>query len=445
MTNLIGLYDIMRILMIEQIKATAHKSRSLEKTILTAFSILPTLYIRRLAAITPSKHDVFVINERYHSISFTDHYDLVLIHFTTASAKRAYEIADQFQAKKTPVILCGLHASALPKEALLHADSILLGRGETNWLTLLEDAELNEIKSIYKPESYDSISCSIPPTNVTLPGFMMVGAIEATRGCPYRCNFCPESNTPNGHIYYKRPINEVIDEIRKIKQKIIMFYDASLTIDPDYTKTLFKKMIPLKKHFFCNGNVDVLSSDEELIHLSKKAGSIGWLIGFESISQKTIDAVHKKTNSVAIYKQAIDLIHKYHMMVIGDFMFGFDTDTKDVFNTTAETIKKLGIDVADFTINTPFPGTPMYDQLEKEGRILTKNWTKYTMYSVVYQPQKMTPNELRDGVFFMYQSFYSFPETIKRICKGLCYGLYPFVAIVNRNLISLIASKKIKR
>jgi radical SAM superfamily enzyme YgiQ (UPF0313 family) len=274
---------------------------------------------------------------------------------------------------------------------------------------------------------------------------MMVGAIEATRGCPYRCNFCPESNTPNGHIYYKRPVNEVIDEIRKIKQKIIMFYDASLTVDPDYTKTLFKNMIPLKKHFFCNGNVDVLSTDEELIHLSKKAGCIGWLIGFESVSQKTIDAVHKKTNSVTIYKQAIDLIHKYHMMVIGDFMFGFDTDTKDVFNTTVETIKKLGIDVADFTINTPFPGTPMYDQLEKEGRILTKDWTKYTMYSVVYQPQKMNPNELRDGVFFMYQSFYSFPETIKRIFKGLFYGIYPSVAIVNRNLISLIASKKIKR
>ena len=434
----------MKILMIEQIKAKNQKSRSLEKTLLTAFSILPTLYVRRLAAITPSNHKVNIINERYHSIPFFDKFDLVLIHFTTASAYRAYEIADQFKAKNMKVILCGLHASALPTEALNHADSVLLGRGEANWLAALRDADATNLKKIYPPESYDSLPCSIPPTNVNLPGFVMIGAIEATRGCPYKCNFCPESNTPNGYIFYKRPVDEVIDEIKKLKQKIIMFYDASLTIDPEYTKTLFKNMIPLKKHFFCNGNVDVLSTDEELISLSKKAGCIGWLIGFESISQQTIDTLHKKTNTVKIYQRAIDLIHKHHMMVIGDFIFGFDTDTKDGFETTEKTIKKLGIDVADFTINTPFPGTPMYDQLEKEGRILTKDWTKYTMYSVVYQPKQMSPDELLIGVNFMYQSFYSIPETIKRILKGLSYGIYPFVAIANRNFISLIASQKIK-
>jgi radical SAM superfamily enzyme YgiQ (UPF0313 family) len=434
----------MNILMIEQIKTSKKITKSLEKTLLTAFSILPTLYMRRLYAITPKKHTIDFINERYSSIPYASPYDVVLIHYTSASAVKAYEIADRFKKKKIPVILCGLHASALPEEALMYADSVLLGRGEANWLTALRDIESKSLKNIYPVESYDSIPCIIPSTKVSLPGFMIIGAIEATRGCPFNCNFCPESNTPNGHIYFKRPLKEVINEIKEMKQKIIMFYDASLTIDPHYTKKLFKHMIPLKKKFFCNGNANVLSTDEELIYLSKKAGCIGWLIGFESISQQTINAVKKTTNTVNTYKRVVDLIHKHKMIVIGDFMFGFDTDTKDVFKTTVTTIKKLGIDVADFTINTPFPGTPVYKDLEKEKRIITKDWSKYTMYSVVYQPKQMSPEELLDGVFYMYHSFYSISEVIKRIVKGLSYGIYPFFSSANRNLISMIASKKIQ-
>ena len=195
--------------------------------------------------------------------------------------------------------------------------------------------------------------------------------------------------------FYKRPIDEVIDEIKTIPQKTLMFYDTSLTIDPAYTKSLFKKMKGLHKKFFCNGNVDVLAHDTELVRLSKEAGCIAWLVGFESISQNTLDAVGKTTNTVEEYAQAIHNIHDNHMVVIGEFMFGFDTDTPEVFEKTLTTIKELEIDIADFSILTPFPGTPLFNRLNSNGRILTKDWNYYNMRHVVFTPNHMTPAELK--------------------------------------------------
>ena len=155
-----------------------------DKTLLTMFSILPTLYARQIAAITPDKHSVHVLNERYEKIDFDKKYDIVNINFTTSTAPRAYEIADKFRKKGTTVVLSGLHAAAIPDEAKQHADSVLLGRGELNWLKLLNDFEKKSLKTIYQTTPYND-SIKIPTTNINLPGFVMTGAIEATRGCPY--------------------------------------------------------------------------------------------------------------------------------------------------------------------------------------------------------------------------------------------------------------------
>jgi radical SAM superfamily enzyme YgiQ (UPF0313 family) len=433
----------MHILLIEQLQTKETTYKPLEKILLTSFSILPTLYVRRISAITPKEHQVTILNERYLPLDLTKNYDLVVIHFTTAQSLKAYEVADTFRSKNIPVVLCGLHATALPDEGLEHADSILCGRGEANWLSLLKDAKKNSLKKIYPVEPYENLPIQIPPTNVNLPGFQLIGAIEATRGCPYSCDFCPESNTEKGSFYFKRPVNEIIEEIKSLPQKFFMFYDTSLTVDPVFTKELFTKMIPLKKKFFCNGNVDVLSKDEDLVALSKKAGCNGWLIGFESISQETIQQIKKYTNMVTVYKQTIDLIHKYKMMVIGDFMFGFDTDTPDVFMKTVNAIQNLGIDVADFTIATPFPGTPYFNHLEQDGRIITRDWSKYNMYSVVYEPKLMTKNELQMGIGQVYHEFYSPKNTLIRVARAFRLGWYPFFSVINRNLISLFASLKL--
>jgi len=426
----------MKILLIEQLKRPHRSSPSFITRFLTTFSILPTLYIRRLAAITPSHHEVTIINERYTNLEISDAYDLVVIHYTTPSSAYAYEIADRFRKANTSVILCGLHASALPNEALDHADAVLVGRGECNWLTALKDAEQKKLQTMYLPEPYDDTTCKIPPTSVDLPGFVMMGAVEATRGCPYHCTFCPEGNTSYGNNFYTRPVEEVIDEIKQIPQQIIMFYDLSLTVDPEYTKELFSQMKSVHKRFFCNGNVNFLASDLELVQLSQQAGCIGWLVGFESFHQATLDAIGKNTNKVASYKKAVEFIHSHNMIVIGDFMFGFDNDTRDVFDTTLSMIKELEIDVADFSILTPFPGTPLFEQLQKEGRILTTNWEQYTMFQPVFQPKQMTPEELYQGVSSLYHRFYSPKYTVNRIVQNIPRGFYPFTSAVARNMLA---------
>jgi radical SAM superfamily enzyme YgiQ (UPF0313 family) len=434
----------MNILIVETVWMGGARYHFLDKTLLTAFSILPTLQARELAAITPKQHTVSVVNERYTKINYNTGYDAVLINFVTSTAPRAYAIADDFRKKDVPVILSGFHASGLPEEAKQHANSVLIGRNENVWLTILQDIEQKKLQPFYHAPPYDNATI-LPPTNISLPGFVMTGAIEATRGCPYHCEFCPETNIQGGALFLKRPVPEVIAEIKKIPQKTLMFYDTSLTIDPSYTKELFNQMKGLHKKFFCNGNVNVLAHDAELVRLSREAGCVAWLVGFESICQNTLQAIGKTTNTADEYAQAVLNIHNNHMAVIGDFMFGFDTDTPDVFEKTLQAIKELQIDVADFSILTPFPGTPLFKKLDDEKRILTKDWKYYNMGHVVFTPNHMTPEELLKGVHKVYDEFYGTAYTIKRITRGLRWGTYPFFIIFARNLVSMMGRRRLAK
>ena len=432
----------MNILIIETVWMGGARYRFLDKTLLTVFSILPTLQAREIAAITPKHHTVTIVNERYTPVPFEGTFDLVHINFVTSTAPRAYEIADSFRKIGVPVVLSGFHASALPDEAKHHADSVLIGKPELAWLTLLNDFEEKKLQPFYYAYPYDS-TFPLPPTDVKLPGFVITGAVEATRGCPHHCEFCPESLVSNSSPYYERPVDEVIAEIKLLPQKTLMFYDASLTIHPAHTKALFKKMKGVHKKFFCNGNIDVLAHDPELVRLSKKAGCVAWLIGFESISQHTLEAVGKTTNKVSEYSQAIQNIHDNGMVVIGCFMFGFDTDTPDVFEQTLKEIEKWGIDVADFSILTPLPGTPIFQQLEQQGRLLTKDWKYYNMGHAVFTPKLMTPDQLQNGVRKMYNEFYAPVYTMKRILRSLRYGVYPFAVTFARNMVALMSRRRV--
>jgi len=431
----------MNILIVENIWIGDINYGFFDKTILTSFSILPTLYARKIAAITPKKHKVTLVNERYSKIEYDKSYDIVNINYSTSTAPRAYEIAKKFKDNGTIVVLSGLHASALPEEAKKHADSVLIGWGESSWLQLLEDFENNNLKSVYNPVKYDD-SLKIPPTNVKLPGFVISGAIEATRGCPYKCDFCPEVSISEGSNFYARPVDEVVEEIKALPQKIFNFYDLSLTINPSYTKSLFRKMKNLNKHFSCNGNVDVLAKDIELVKLSKEAGCVSWLVGFESFSEQTLEKAGKKMNKVEEYAQAVENIHKNGMAVIGSFMFGFDTDTKQVFDETLEMIKDLKIDVVDFCVLTPFPGTPIFNRLDSEGRILTKDWSKYNE-NVVFKPKNMTPEELIRGVRKIYGGYYSILYSVKRVIRSFRLGFYPFILILERNFAASMSHRRL--
>jgi radical SAM superfamily enzyme YgiQ (UPF0313 family) len=408
------------------------KLSAFDKSVFSAFPYLSSIYAYQLAEITPKKHFI-KIPRSYEDIKYDEKYDAVLIHFKTGTSQRAYQIADKFKKMGTTVILSGSHPSALPDEAKQHSDSVIVGSAEYFWPVVLDDLEKNKLKNLY--ESKEKIDQKLFDfTNIgKSKGSRLLGAIEATRGCPYKCDFCQESNISQGSIFRTRPIEEVINEIKTLPQKFLLFCDVSMTIDPSYTKDLFRQMKNLNKKFVCEGNVDILTSDEELIRLSQEAGCIEWTVGFESFTQQTLDEVHKKTNRVEDFYHVVNNIHKYKMSVLGNLIFGFDSDVPDVFDFARENIAKLGLDSARFAILTPYPGTPLFNRLDEKGRILTKDWSKYNRKNVVFKPKNMSKEELESGFKKISNEYSSISNVMFRDFRSLRLGLYPFLATIGRN------------
>jgi len=375
----------------------------------------PSLTLQQVAGITPREHSVELVDERYEDVDFDKHYDLIGISCLTYNSLRGYEISEQFRKKGVPVVFGGYHASLIPEEAKKHADSIVIGEAELTWPQLLKDYQNGSMKKIYRNDRVIKAE-EIPPARHDIGSYTFWESIQVSRGCPTGCEFCA-MNVVEGKVFRGRPIEDVIDEMKKIHAKRIFFADASLTINPKYAKKLFKAMIPLNKKFHCFGNINVLARDKEFIRLSQKAGVEKWYLGIESISQKNIDQAGKGTNKIENYHKAIQNIKDYGMMVTGFFVFGLDFDTPDIFDATLDAIYKWGLDEASFSILTPYPGTPLFKRFNKEGRIANNNWSLYEEGKVNFIPRNMTEEELLGGIQRIAMEFYSVKNNIKRAFK----------------------------
>ena len=351
-----------------------------------------TLTLPSVAAAIPKEHNIKLLHEDDEDIDFSKKYDLVGISCFTLYALRAYEIADEFRQRGVPVILGGYHPSAMPEEAKQHADSVVIGEAELTLPQLLRDFEKGKMKPFYQPKTWVKPEDIMPLRRDLLHYQTLTDGLFATRGCIHKCEFCSITSFFK-HTYRRRPIENVIEELKSIPRKFVLLHDANLTVDIDYSKALFKAMIREKvnKRWLGNGNIYSLGNDLEFLRLARDAGCICWTTGLESVSQNSLNGVKKSNNKVERYGQWIKNIHKNGMGIMGLFMFGFDEDTLDIFDKTLDALNELGIDRAEFSILTPLPGTPFYYKMEKEGRILTKDWSQYTQTRVVFQPKNMTP------------------------------------------------------
>ena len=397
----------MKILLILSHSVTKHGL--FNKLVYTSF--YPSITLEQLISITPDKYEVEFVDERWKNVDLNWNGNLVGISTLTPSANHAYEIADEFRKRGKTVIIGGYHPSALPDEAKQHADAVVIGEAEISWPQLLRDFENRELKPFYRTMSVDPKM--IPSPNRMPQCFPFFGMIQATRGCPYGCKYCAIQNV-EGSLFRVRSVNKVIEEIKSLQAKRFFFADSSLTINSSYTKQLFREMIGLNKKFSCYGNINVLHNDDELLYLASEAGCESWLVGFESVSQETIEYIGKKTNKVEDYASAVKKIRDYGMMITGLFMFGFDTDKPNIFETTLKAIYKMELDRAAFAIVTPFPGTTLFNELEMEGRILTKDWSKYNLRNVVFQPKNISIEQLLNGRNFLSREFYSFSNCLRR-------------------------------
>jgi len=376
-----------------------------------------SLALEQVAASTPSTHSVEIINEMIEEIKFDKQFDLVGISCLTCNAHRAYQIADEFRKQGIPVVLGGYHPTMMPGEAIKHANAVVIGEAEGTWPRLLVDFQNNKLQPFYRNESLIDPAAIPPARRCENYKTLSPISIQFARGCPTQCTFC-SMNRIEGSVYRPRPLKNVIDEITNIKEKYMFITDASLTINPPYTKTLFREMRELNKRFDCYGNINILGRDEEFLKLAAEAGCRRWFVGFESISQEAIDSVRKKTNKVKEYGASIRKIKDHGMMASGFFMFGFDTDYPDVFDNTLQALQKWDIDTSAFSIVTPYPGTQLFTKLYNEGRITSYDWSKYTEGNVNFQPKHMSPYQLLDGVRHLGTEFYSFSGSFKRFVNS---------------------------
>jgi radical SAM superfamily enzyme YgiQ (UPF0313 family) len=399
----------------------------------------PVLTLPAVAATIPKKHHIRLLHEDQEDIDYSKKFDLVGISCFTMFAPRAYEIADEYRTRNVPVVLGGYHPTAMPKEAKQHADSVVIGEAEQTLPRLLIDFEKGKLKPFYRSRTWAKPEDISPLRRDLLHFKPLVGGLFATRGCPHRCEFCSITCFYK-HTYRKRPIENVIKEMKDISNKFVLLHDANLTVDLDYSKALFRAMIreKINKRWQGNGNIYALGKDEDFLRLARESGCICWATGIESVSQESLNGVKKFNNKVKQYGRWIKNIRKNGMTVMGLFMFGFDEDTPDIFDKTLDALYEWEIDRGEFSILTPLPGTPVFDKLEKEGRILTKDWSQYTQTRVVFQPKNMTPEELFEGTRKVAKEFYKPINFIKRSANIMRVSLNPstlmFMPIADLNM-----------
>ncbi len=386
------------------------------------------LTLTTLASLVPQELNaqITLIDEGVEHFDPNIEANLVGISAITGTSNRAYAIARHFRHRGIPVVMGGVHTTLMPQEAKLYADSVVTGLAYESWPRCLNDFNQGNLQPFYSQQPNISLEGLPFPRKDLLKKFSYLsnGSTQATFGCPYRCDFCAVVATQKS--YLRRPAHEMIDEIRRIKSKFIVFVDPSPMEDRDYAMQLYREMIPLKKQWGGLSTVKA-ADDDELMDLVAKSGCKGLLLGFESVTQESANQINKRFNKVEIYKDVVRRLHDRGIAINGTFMFGMDSDTEDSFKQTVDFVNEAKIDLPRYAIYTPFPGTPIYQRLEKEGRILTKNWTLYDGQHVVYQPKCMTAERLREGHLWAWKNTYAVKSILNRISDVSGFPMIPFI------------------
>jgi radical SAM superfamily enzyme YgiQ (UPF0313 family) len=374
------------------------------------------LNLTTLAALVPKEFNakIRIIDEGVELVDYSKiEADLVGITCITGTSLLAYKIADSFRSRGITVVIGGPHPTLMPQEAKKHADSVAIGIANHTWPEMLKDFKKGKLKPFYQDQKIDLSGLPIPRRDLLKKGgYISTNTVQAVYGCPYKCDFCVTQVIGRG--YHHRPIPEVIDEIKKLKSKLIFFLDPSPMEDKEYSKELFRQMIPLKK-LWMGLSTTRIEEDKELLDLLEKSGCVGLLIGFESVSQKSLAKMNKFFNTAEKYKRFVKELHKRGISIMACFVFGSDEDEKTIFKETVDFINETGIDLPRFTVYTPFPGTPLFEKWKKEKRILTEDWNKYNAQNVVFKPKNMSVKELQEGLEWAWKEVYKTKNIIKRL------------------------------
>lgn len=394
---------------------TLIKHQFKDKGALVAALALPTL-----AALTPPDVEVILTDENVESIDFDEKVDLVGITFMTPLAPRAYEIADEFRARGIKVVLGGIHASMLPQEAIQHSNSVVIGEAEETWPQLIRDFTEHRLQKLYQSSNFPNLENSPTPRwDLLKSKLYSTHHMQVGRGCPYNCDFCSVTAF-NGRSCRHKPLENVLKEIQTLQEidrdKTIFFADDNFLSIPAYSRDLLKLLIRFKIKWWCQVSINRLK-DDELLELMYESGCEAIFVGFESVTQATLDLLNKGVvNKADEYIQIVEKVNSNRIIVFGSFILGNEIEDEDIFEHTVKFITDAGIPFAMINILTPFPGTQLYKRLEKEGRILHKDWSKYNGESICFKP-KMDSKALEHGRNRVLQQIYSYKALYRRFTK----------------------------
>lgn len=380
------------------------------------------LAIPTLASLTPPQHEIRIFDENIENIDYSWKADLVGISVRTMFATRAYAISEAYRKIGIKTVLGGIHPSMCPEEALEHCDSVVVGEAEAVWGTLLKDAEEGRLKRRYEAgERADLTASPIPIRSSLSKTKYLLDLVQTTKGCPFHCEFC-SVYAFDGQKIRNKTIEQVIREVEDIngssakykKKNVIFLADDNFIANKEFARELCLALMPYNVNWMCQASINI-SLEDDLLALMRQSGCGSIFIGFESISKQNLAAMHKGINLRCDFLEAIKKIQSYGILVHSSFIVGYDFDTPAAFDELIAFIQESNLLMPLINVLTPFPGTELFARLEKEGRILHKNWTQYDGKQVVFSPSNMSPEELFDQYKRVVQTVYSFRAIWKRL------------------------------
>lgn len=393
-----------------------------EGLILHHHVIYPPIGLGIVAALTPDSWDIELIDENFERFSYREA-DLVALTALTSSVTRAYEIAQVYRKKNIPTVIGGIHASMVPDEAEQFVDTVVVGEVESEWRKLIDDFEAGYMQKRYTGKLLPFENVVIPDRTIFSPNYKFA-SIQTTRGCPMKCDFC-SVHTFSGSKYRVRPVEETLDELESISHEKIYIVDDNLI---GYGKKseqraieLFQGMIDrgIKKQWFCSASMN-FANNEKVLELAAKAGCVMVLLGIESERIDQLEETNKRLNlkiGIDHYDEVFKKIHKYGISVLGAFIYGLETDTPTSMRKRTAYINDADIDAVQATILTPLPGTPMYNRMKDQGRLIFDNypedWQRYDFAEIVFRHRNMDRDtfmkELKTNIDALYND-----NTLKR-------------------------------
>ncbi len=360
-----------------------------------------------MAAALPDETDIDFIDENVQELVFDDQADLVAISvMLTAQIKRAWDIADQYRKMGKKVIFGGIATMLHAQETALHADSIFLGEAEGRMNEVIDDFKHNRLKKVYNYLLKHPDMNTIGPAKRDIlnkkyyyhKGVQMVDLIHASRGCRFLCYPCCV-NFLGGKLFRPRPIDKVVEELETIENNRLFIVDNSLAQNTQWTKDLFKEMIPCKKKW-CSHTIE---DNPKVLDLAAQAGA--WYV-YQAIFD-TSDYI----------KERIKKYKDHGIAVEGTVLLGMDNQTEEDILRLVDFLMEVDLDLAEFTVLTPFRHTKAYDDMLREGRIMDTNWNNYHAGRVVFQPKHMKPARLQELYHYAWDTFYQHETQEQKMFK----------------------------